>query len=331
MQKYLAPHIKGFSEIIREALYKRFSDVKISEQAADLVVFETNAPIGKVNHTPIFTDVFLVINSFTGLYGHDIYRQIIKMSLDRNLSNIKVGDSFKIVHTQDGQNTNVNPILMGKMEENVAKQLELKVNQKKPYWEFWIITRGDTTHFCLRLTYHPSYEKALEPGVIRPDLAGLLCYISDPQKSDVFLDPSCRNGAIPVARADVGKFSRIYGVDADEDAIAKLKESFEMDRVEFITGDVTEKLPFASQSINKIVTDPFWNDSEMLEKDETKFINDILGELCRVLKKDGILVMLYTGEFDFAESFKSHGLKILKTFDVIISRESAKILKLGKI
>ena len=321
MQRYLSLHISGFSDVIKDALHRRFSDVKILEQSDDLVVYETDAPIGKVNHSPFFSNTYLLIKSFSDISVNDVLEELVDLPLDKKLSNVAEGDSFRIYVAQEGPASTTNHLLLERIEKNVSGQLGLIVHRAKPYWEFWIITRSNRkAYFSLKLTYHPSYDKSLVSGDLRPDLASLLCYVSDPQKSDIFLDPMCGNGAIPLIRAEIGKFSRIYGMDADINKIANLRETFKLEKVVFEAGDVSKKLPLVDGSVNKVVTH-----LSMLDPDLT---DEFLSESGRLLQKEGVLVAMVGEDSPMFKLFEQRGFALARSYDIYLSGKNGTVVKL---
>jgi len=184
-----------------------------------------------------------------------------------------------------------------------------------------------------RLTKRPNYEKILEKGELYPELAHILCLISEPNASDVFLDPFSGHGSIPIARALGFPFKIVYASDNDKGLVKKLKTK--KIRGNFVVGhwDATRLTNFENRSIDKIVTDPPWGLHSGTELNLERFYEDMLKEFIRILKKDGLLVLL-TAQKELVELLLNkitNELILIKRYDTLVSGKKAGAYKLRKI
>jgi tRNA (guanine6-N2)-methyltransferase len=93
-------------------------------------------------------------------------------------------------------------MLKTKIEKLISSQSKLKLNRSSSNTEFWILYRTEWfCYFLKRLSKHTAYEKILNKGELRPEIAFLMNWLSDPDKNDIVLDPFCGNGSIPIRRA----------------------------------------------------------------------------------------------------------------------------------
>ena len=120
-------------------------------------------------------------------------------------------------------------------------------------------------------------------------------------KNKVVLDAACGEGygtnILSVNAASVN------GLDINEDAINRAKEKYQNKKnISFLTGSVGE-LPFADHSIDVVIS--FETIEHISEELQFKF----LGEIVRVLKEDGVLVMstpnkkIYSDLYDYHNEF----------------------------
>ena len=148
----------------------------------------------------------------------------------------------------------------------------------------------------MRLTRHTAHEKVLDKGTLRPEIAWMLCWLSEPREGELMLDPFCGSGAIPLMRAT--QFPRGLVLASDLDAAlveklkAKVKEGDLKRRVVVRQGDARQLSRYADGSIHKIVTDPPWGLFQELAGGPEAFYREVLAELARVLIAGGLLVIL---------------------------------------
>ncbi len=112
------------------------------------------------------------------------------------------------------------------------------------------------------------------------------------------LDVATGAGAFVGALADcLGSFDRIIGIDPLESAIEKARESFSDERFEFCVGDAAE-LPFADETFDTVA---IANSLHHLKR-----LDDALGEMLRVLKPGGKLVVFEMYRDDQSEPQQTH-------------------------
>lgn len=85
----------------------------------------------------------------------------------------------------------------------------------------------------------------MDPGKVLTDA---------PRKGEVFLDAGCGDGVFSVAAsAMVGEQGRVYAVDADAEAISRLKEEISQKgiaNIEALVSDISKGLPIAGESVD---------------------------------------------------------------------------------
>lgn len=202
--------------------------------------------------------------------------------------------TFRVVTSKENQPVPVSQRLMIDVEKQINKSLGLKPDRSNPQIQFWFLTRSEGYGFFgIRLTQHSDYAKILSKGELRPEITNILCLLSEPKKSDIFLDPFAGSGAIALARADF-PFTQIYAGDINP----KNKHIQKMDATKLENLD--------HQSIDKIVTDPPWGFFDQ-KLDLTDLYTKALNSFYRVLKTGGVLVIL-VGDRPFFE-------KLLEQFE----------------
>jgi tRNA G10 N-methylase Trm11 len=325
---YLSLHVSGFSETVNYALKQRFSDVSILEQSDGLAVYETAAPIGKVSHNPMFSNTFVVLADFPAELPSPKILELVAAKIAGFSVPFANAKSFRVIYSHNGQLVPIEPTILAKLEAMITSTTGIVVNKARPDVEFWVISRAnEKSYFGMRASNFTI--NTTEPEELRSDLATLLCYVSEPQKNDVFLDSFCGSGAIPLARAKLGKYTKIYGYDSDGAKISKLRAVSGSGMV-FSVGDARNMAMIADASITKIVTDPPWGLYDKEVGDIIDLYEKALKEFHRVLSENGILVLLLSRELASGFLFDNTGFSIEASYEVLVAGKKASVYKLLK-
>ncbi len=89
--------------------------------------------------------------------------------------------------------------------------------------EFWLTLFGDAALLAVRLTdermRHREYKLDHLPASLRPTAAAALVWLTEPRDDDVFLDPMCGAGTLLIERAQMGRYTQLYGGDIRDEAL----------------------------------------------------------------------------------------------------------------
>jgi tRNA (guanine6-N2)-methyltransferase len=137
----------------------------------------------------------------------------------------------------------------------------------------------------------------------RPSLAAALVLLTEPEATDLFLDPLCDNGRILFARRSFGPYGRLIGVDLAEEALAVAQGNLVTRRRGSLPDDIElhlwdyDSLPLADESVDKVAT--VLPDSKQVgdEREMKTLYAGIFRELARVLRPGGRAVVL-SREYD---------------------------------
>lgn len=169
-------------------------------------------------------------------------------------------------------------------------------------------------------------------GELRPELANLLCLISEPQKTDTFLDPFCGFGAIPIERAKNFPFGKVIASDIDLNNINLLKEKTKQ-KIQIENWDALNLKEIEDSSIHKIVTDPPWGVYKQEGIDLISFYLKMLKEFYRILKPNGLLVLLTGRKLEIEKIINSSASLFLleKKYNILVSGKKANVYKFRKL
>ncbi len=331
MLPFFSTFISGLDTLIDQWLREDINDIKIDTLQDGLVVFRTliaSHQIGKIRY---LNNSFILISRYE--LGRVTPSAVEAMNLlfqDRGLGSklaelggVK-GDSFKIVVTAENRMIAIGREGIEQLAGLIGGGTGLSHDGISGNREFWLVIRGDgIVLFGLRIT---ALKNKTVAGELRLELTNSLCRLSDPVKSDVFMDPFCGSGAIFLERISSFGYKFAHAVDTDVSKIKLLegKVSWTKEKVKIRVGNALELTDVETGSVGKMVADPPWGNHQKVE-DLDEFYRRMLKEFSRVLKPGGIAVILVAREIEL-DKFVSE-FKLLEKYQILVSGRKANILK----
>ena len=335
MQTYGSTFISGTGPVVEEALKRRFSkSFRVTSWLDGLVIYETSESTSDIAEVRFFNNSFVIFKYFKKL-GSDPLNQMIKGVVHDSTSFQKISlplknrKKFKIVLSLENQMVSGSRRLLDILGKKISKETRLTPGTEKSSVEFWFLARSEGVGFFgLRVTYPRSEDIHLAKGQLRPQLAHILCLVSEPDKSDVFLDPFAGSGAIPHERAKSFPFRKIIAIEKDRvlvQRLRKLPRSIEVMQMDALA------LGIPDSSIDKIVTDPPWGIFEKVGMAQSEFYLRMLKEFSRVLRDNGIAVVLIGDKVSFDRALHSTAEFRLLCYNILVSGKKAGMYKLRKV
>ncbi|MDR0706308.1 MAG: methyltransferase domain-containing protein [Treponema sp.] len=352
-RRYYATFASGFQNTVKDILEKTARDAAIVLSLDGAVVFETAVPFEALCLW-CFNNIFLALhvleqkekNSFAdGGAAIPAVSSVIEahMSVAEKSGKIRLADfqrtkkvrTFRIVTSHANRLVSVNEDLKRKMERAISRETGLIPNRSAPDVEFWFLYRNEGFSFFMRrLSKRAPFDAAPHKGELPPQLAYMLCWLSEPRKSDVILDPFCGYGSILQQRMRF-PFEKFYSFDIKDDAarISKSKidgrflKKCDVRTVDFFT--ISRHLK--EESVDAIITDPPWGNYEALPLPADQFYDAMLRTFYELLKPDGVIVALTArnGEFALSAS-RIQEFAIVEASDVLVSGRKASVYKVKK-
>ena len=333
---YYSTFIPGLLEPVRDALLTDLPQSRIVNALDGLILYESSAPIDVIRRLPFVTNTFYVLKIFTGDRAMTVGSMASNILRDRVLGcslpfPYKQNTTFRVVVSQGGELVAIKNDLMGQMEAWIRTRTGLILNRSKPDIQFWLLQRTEGYgFFSVRITKHKAYDKILQKGELRPELANILCQLSEPVPNELFLDPFCGSGAIPIQRAKCFPRGLVIASDKDQRIVNSLKDRVKkLDlrrRIVVRCNDALHLTRYGDGSIHKIVTDPPWGHFVNVEMPLDIFYREMISEFIRVLRSKGRLVML-TAQTGVIDEIIEHctELTLLKKFNILLSGRKASI------
>ena len=166
--------------------------------------------------------------------------------------------------------------------------------------EFWVLQDRSNFLCGMRLSdrsmRHRDYKRVNVPASLRPVVARAMVMMSEPHPRDVFLDPMCGAGTIPIERGRDSPYRYLLAGDIERTALAATRANVgpRYKPISIMLWDA-RRLPLPGESVHKIVCNlPFGRKSSGFE--EPNLYSTFLDETSRTLKRDGIAVLLTSRE-----------------------------------
>ncbi len=338
--QYVSTFITGFENVVEKGLKQILDDFKTNLKLDGLIGYSTSSNTDKVKNIKFLNNTFLPIHIFKKSFRNSIdgmMRHILdNVELDKTLNGAiyRKHRAFRIVTSDKNKFVSPNKKLLVSLESKITEITNLEPDRSYPDIEFWFLLRSESFGFFgLRLTRHPDFTKSLPKGELRPELAHILCLMSEMKTTDVFLDPFAGHGSIPQARSRY-PYRQILAFDNDSRMVKKLRSRLNILKNTLVSNsDATKLEGLRNNSINKIVTDPPWGHFLGKNLNIEKFYSQMLDSLYRVLKKSGIAVILI-GEKELFEKLLeeiSGEFCLMEKYDTLVSGHKAGIYKIIKI
>lgn len=341
MNTYFSTFTTGFSDVIKEVLPKILDDFTIELIKDGLIIYKTSSPIERIKSVPYFNNSFLVIKYFPKLEANPIKQMFKQVLNDPGLENVisksisKKRTTFRII-AKDEQMVSVDKNILTNLERKLSRINNLVVDRTLPQIEFWFMIRREGYGlFGLRLTKRPNYEKTLEKGELYPEFAAILCLLSEPSREDIFLDPFCGYGSIPMQRVKNFPYKQVLASDIDPKLTNRLGDKVKKMGKKIVVGrwDAQDLRTFENNSVDKIVTDPPWGLHSGTNLNIDNLYKRMLLEFSRVLKQNGILVVLTANKelFDELLHTSRENFMLIAKYDTLVSGRKAGVYKIQKV
>jgi tRNA (guanine6-N2)-methyltransferase len=338
MNRYFSTFITGFDQVIKKVLEDSIKDAQIGLLTDGLVIYATNSNLGKIKNLKFLNNSFILLRKFDHLSSNPA-RSIVKdLIKDRSLGKIIKKHysgkklKFRIRASVKNQFVSIDKNLLRNLEERIISAVpNLGVDRSLPDIEILISVRSEGFGLVgIQFSKRPNYEKTLAKGELYPELAYILCLISEPNKEDIFFDPFAGHGAIPAQRLNF-PYKQIRVGEIDRGLQKKLEKRFSK-KVIVDPVDALSLSTVADESIDKIVTDPPWGLYDT-DKDIPKFYTLMLKQFTRVLKPTGIMVILTAQKEVLKQllgNYKNQ-LKLEEEYSTLVSGKKAGVYKLERL
>ena len=337
MNYYYSTFVPGLLEPVKDSLLRALKHGHVRLELDGLIAYETIAEVTDIGSLGFVTNTFRILKSFPRDPRRTMADMASQVLADRSVSfrsvprKDKASQTFRVITSVANRLVPLDERLMKQLEQKISSQTGLRPNRSKPDHEFWLLQRSEGFgFFALRISHHKSYDKMLQKGELRPELANVLCRLSRPSHGELFLDPFCGSGAIPLQRARF-PLGLIFASDSNQQKIDSLKQRIRklglQKKIIARCENALDLRRYQDGSIHKIVTDPPWGHFESTQIPLDEFYDRMLAEFCRLLTAEGLLVVLTAQNAVLETSVQKNALKLdtLKKFNILLSGKKAAI------
>jgi 23S rRNA G2445 N2-methylase RlmL len=152
---------------------------------------------------------------------------------------------------------------------------------------------GNLASFSMKLTTasfrYRGGARMFMPGAIRPSIANVMVWLSQPNDSDIFLDPFCGSGTI-VSEREHYAAGKIFASDLSDEAVAATKNNVSP-RVVVTKADAC-RLRFQNGAITTIVTNLPWDVQVRAGEGAEALYADFLRSAHRVMARASKMIVL---------------------------------------
>ena len=253
-------------------------------------------------------NLFLILSSYSSENILDAAKQL--SVLTRRLKFPKLwGKTFRVIIMDCGKLRSIPGHIMQSIEKNISRQTKLTVNRANPDIEIWLNRRNnDGVTFMLRTKKHPSFEKNLKQGELRPDIVDIMIHKAEINKDSVVVDPFGGWGAIAAAIAE-SSCKTMHTGDINDDCVKYQKKRLNGKQGCLVYKWDARKLPFEDMTVDAIITDPPWGEYQNM--DIPSLYGGFISEAARILRLGGSLVFLTSMQGEACQSLVKHDFSYL--------------------
>lgn len=221
------------------------------------------------------------------------------MALHKQAHHIKgkKGLTFRVITAKQGRHNFRRVDLQQAAETALVEQYGWKIRRQNPTLEFRINLEEDEALFGLRLTDETTSQKIYKiahlPASLKPSVAYCMVLLSEPSPVDVFVDPMCGVGTIPIERALFGQYKRIIAGDVEDSIIRAAGSNVNESRrsIDLALWSVWD-MPLLDHSVDKIVCNLPFGKQMGSRSENQRLYSNFFREMLRVLKPGGTAVLL---------------------------------------
>jgi tRNA G10 N-methylase Trm11 len=340
MNTYISTCVSGATEVVKEIISASVSDVRFVLDLDGLIMYRSNLDPSIIKQIRGVNNSFLVVRSFkpgeVAAIEDLVNKGIRDFSIVKEIHEYygKKRSRVRVMASVGNKTVALARPLLEKFESKLIQRSELKIDRRLAETEVWFVVRNEGMKFIgIRLTMSRVDEKDLQPGQLRPEIAHILCFLSHPNVDDIVLDPFAGAGGLIFERTNF-KYKEILALDNKQELVDKLtlKAKKQNKKIRVFRGDALHLIEIENSSIDKIITDPPWGMFDTSLGDLKAFYEQMFVEFDRVLKQNGLVVLL-SGQKEVVDELlrlKVDRFKLIRRYDILVSGKKSAIYVLSK-
>ena len=310
MRRYFSTFPAGCYEIISRNIKSfQLNDLKIVEHDDSSVIFESLLPIERLTELRYFTNVYIVLEG-----SAPTIKPVLR------------GKYFRLMLLKNGTANQLEVSERTKLESKIKQEFGLEPNTHLSKNDFYVIERlSGNRLFTLRLPKAGFKKEKLSKGELRPELAYILCLSAGMKAKYTLVDLFAGYGSIPAEAIRGFGCKNVIAIDSQ-----LLPKRHEYSAITWHKADARDLNFITNNSVDRVITDPPWGNYDSQIDNLQSLYVDFTKEMTRILKPNGIAVVL--SGYDKAQECleKTGNLLLIKKWNILVSGKKAMIFKLQK-
>jgi len=310
--KYYAITIPGLEDVSWQEIETKLDDVQLIKEEKGRLSFTYSEDPSELLKLRSVENVFIHIGTIQGLTRSrnslgDIFRYVTKLDLDIPLKihkDVHGGKgkkklTFRVFSTMTGRHNFRRIDAQSTVEKVLKDKYDLKFDLDKPILEFRLDLEDDTALLGLRLTddriHKLTYKTSHVPGSLKQAVAYCMTMLSDPDPSDIFVDPMCGAGTIAIERAYAYRYQRIIAGDVQKSIIESAKDNVKSSHraIDLMLWDVSS-LPIQDHTVDKVICNLPFGKQTGSQAENQYLYTAFFREIRRIIKSKGKGILLTT-------------------------------------
>ena len=330
--RYYALSVPGLEKVAWMEIQAKLRDVQLIGEDYGRLLFTYPDDPRNLLYLRSVENVYVFIRNMSGLTRSrkslgDIFKRVrsadfetaLRLHKSAHRSKGKKRLTFRVVSSKLGRHNFRRVDVQKAVESALTGKYGWRINLQNPTLEVRIDLDKDEALLGLRLTGETmrmrAYKVVHMPASLRPTVAYCMVLLSEPALMDVFVDPMCGAGTIPIERALAGPYRKVIGGDVEESIIRSAKANVDASRrsVDLALWDVSA-MPLHDRTVDKIVCNLPFGKQIGSRSENRALYSDFFIEMLRVLKPGGRAVLLTSERTLMNELTRQHRSVRLKRY-----------------
>jgi 23S rRNA G2445 N2-methylase RlmL len=269
--RYYALLVPGLERVAWADIRTKLEDVKLIEEERGRLLFTYPGDPRDLLYLRSVENVYISIRNIKGLTRSrkslgEIFKRVRSADFETALrlhkrahrSKGKKRLTFRVISSKLGRHNFRRVDAQKAVESALRGRYGWKIDLQNPTLEVRIDLEENEALLGLKLTgemmRRRAYKVAHLPASLKPTVAYCMVLLSEPARTDVFVDPMCGVGTIPIERALAGPYRRIIGGDVEERVVRSARGNVDASRrsVDLALWDISA-VPLRDRTIDKVV------------------------------------------------------------------------------